>query len=414
MVKRSIYSCFVLTILALMSVRAPGQQLGAHVPSAPASVKRVAYSLPQHLQRYAEPAVYNEPRGQHGKEIARTNYSGGCGSGGCGDPGCTAAGCTTSQMGESFVDDLVGDCGHIGCGGRGCGGGCGGCWSAGLEFTLVKPRFEHNAAFTTSESDDATFETLSNTEFSYDTEFAPRLWIERTGGGDCGLRFTYWQFDYSANDVSGSPPANGFGRITHPHFGDVDLSTTTPDSVFSAASDMNAYTLDFEGTKSFGAGSWGLVAGAGFRFAELEQNYSATLANAQGTQQGRINYGHTIRGFGPTVGLRVQRPFIAGFSLFGTARGSLVFGDGDSSLTAVEDEDLANAFTTRHDTSRDDLLPIGEMQVGLLYTPVIGGVWQPYMHLAFEAQQWSGAGNSYTEDGNLGFYGVNMALGLGW
>lgn len=100
-------------------------------------------------------------------------------------------------------------------------------------------------------------------------------------------------------------------------------------------------------------------------------------------------------------------------SLFGVARGSLLFGDGTSSLTAIEDADLANAFTTRHDTSRDDLLPIGEMQVGLLWTPVIGGTWQPYMHAAFEAQHWGGAGNSYSEDGDLGFYGFNLALGFG-
>ena len=410
MVKRSTCCCFVLVTLGMLTASVSGQRLGARGVSPRNQVKRVAYSLPQHLQRYAEPAVYEEHPDSTEKQVAQTSYGDGLtgeilmddGYGG----GCSE-GCCTGSLGDGL------GCGD-GCGSRSCSGGCGGCWSAGLEFTLVRPHFEDNTAFTTSDSDDATFETLTDTDFSYSNEFAPRFWIENMGGGDCGMRFTYWQFDYAAGGVTGSPPANGFGLITHPTFGDVDLSTTTPDSVFSATSSLNAYTLDFEGIKSFGAGSWGLVAGAGIRFAEIEQNYIATLQNAQAFQQGNINYNHSLQGFGPTVGLRVQRPFIAGLSLFGVARGSLLFGDGESRLTAVEDEDLANAFTTRHDMSRDDLLPIGEMQVGLLYTPLVAGVWQPYMHVAFETQHWSGVGNAFSEVGDLGFYGVNFAFGLGW
>ena len=410
MVKRSIYCCFVILVLGMFSNQVFGQRLAARAGVRP-QVKRVAYSLPHHLQQYAAPAVYDESTDTKRKQIARTSCSGSCSGGSIVDGGCGGT-CGDDSCTSFLANGIGASCGS--CGTRSCGGGCSGCWSAGLEFTLVKPHFEDNTAFTTSDSDDATFETLTDTDFTYGNEFAPRLWIETMGAGDCGMRFTYWQFDYAAGGVVGSPPANGFGSISHPRFGDVDLSTTTPDSVFSANSDLNAYTLDLEGIKSFGAGRWGLVAGLGVRFAEVDQNYAATLRNAQGLQQGTINYGHTLQGFGPTVGLRVQRPFIAGMSLFGVARGSLLFGDGESSLTAVEDEDLANAFTTRHDMSRDDLLPIGEMQVGLLYTPIVAGVWQPYMHVAFEAQQWSGVGNAYGEDGDLGFYGVNLALGLGW
>ncbi len=81
---------------------------------------------------------------------------------------------------------------------------------------------------------------------------------------------------------------------------------------------------------------------------------------------------------------------------------------------AVEDEDLANAFTTRRNTSRDDLLPISELQVGLQWMPTTGAIWHPYFHLAFESQLWNGTGNASSEDGNLGFYGLNVAVGLDW
>jgi hypothetical protein len=287
-------------------------------------------------------------------------------------------------------------------------------WSAGVEFTLVKPHLEGNVAFTTSDSDDVTFETLTDTEFNYDTELAPRVWIEFVRGGGLGMRVVYWQFDYAAANASGSPPANGFGAIIPPTFGEIDLVTTTPDSVYSATSALNAYTIDVEGTKSWGGGMWCAVASTGIRFGEMEQNYNSTLQNAQNLQQGTINYRHKIQGVGPTVGLRVQRPFLPRFALFGVARGSLLFGDADSTLLAVEDQDVTNAFTTRRTTSRDDLLPISEMQVGLQWTPNAGVVWHPYFHLAFESQLWNGAGNATTEDGNLGFYGLNLAVGLDW
>jgi hypothetical protein len=100
--------------------------------------------------------------------------------------------------------------------------------------------------------------------------------------------------------------------------------------------------------------------------------------------------------------------------LFGFARGALLFGDAESRLDAVEDQDLDVSFATQRITERDDLLPVAEMQVGFQWTPPTCGVWCPYLHLAMEGQLWNGAGNASSEDGNLGFYGLNLALGLDW
>ena len=425
MLRHSFFGCSVILLLAMLAPYAPAQKLGARLANARrAPVKTVAYTLPRHLQQYANPVAIDEHEDSDEETITDIDV---CSDPGCDDPACAqvvneveiGVGCSSSS-GCTSLGVCGSGCTSGGCTSLGvdCGSGCGPItcagWSAGVEFTLVKPYFDDNAAFTTSDTNDADFETLTDTSFDWDLEFAPRVWIEMLRGNDCGIRITYWQFDYGSANASGSPPANGFGSITHAPFGDVDLSTTTPDSVFSAGSDLNAYTIDFEATKSFGGGTWGLVTAAGWRFGEIEQRYRATLQNAQGLQQGSINYSHQVQGFGPTVGLRVQRPYLMGFSVFGVARGSLLYGDGESTLTAIEDEDLANAFTTRHIRNRDDLLPIGELQVGLLWTPLVWGVWQPYMHVAFEAQHWSGAGNAYSEDGNLGFYGVNWAFGVGW
>jgi hypothetical protein len=286
--------------------------------------------------------------------------------------------------------------------------------SAGVEFTFLKPHFESNLAFSTLQSDGATFENFSDTEFDYETQLAPRVWVEILQMGTLGFRASYWQFDHSSRVATGSPPSNGFGRISPPSFGDVDLSTSTPGSVFTAQSALNAYNIDLEGTKSFDCGLWGWMATGGLRYAESEQSYNGVLVNADGDTQGTVNFRNRIQGIGPTISIRTQRPFTSQLSLFGFARGALLFGDGVSALDSVEDQDLDNQLTTQSLSERDDLLPVGEMQVGFQWTPPTCGAWYPYVHVAMEGQLWNGAGNASSESGNLGFYGLNVALGMDW
>ncbi|MCA9262993.1 MAG: hypothetical protein KDA60_04070 [Planctomycetales bacterium] len=324
-----------------------------------------------------------------------------------GDCGGTCSSCT--EIGHDWFGASSACAGN-------CAGSCATCnrWSAGVEFTLLKPHFEGNPAFTVMTSDGVTGENYTDSEFGYDTEFSPRVWIETLSQESLGFRVVYWQFDHAASNATVSPDANGFGRIDHPAFGDVDLSTTIPNSVYSADSDVNAYTIDMEGTKSFACGAWAVTASGGLRFGEIDQTYRSVLTDAQGQTQGTINYDHRIQGVGPTISVRTQRPFSRYLSLFATGRGSLLYGDSDSSLLAIEDQNLDNSFTTRRTTSRNDVLPIGDIQVGFQVTPSAWGVWQPYVHVAMEGQVWSGAGNASSEEGNLGFYGLNVALGFDW
>lgn len=400
MLRHSFHGFISLVTLAVVATAAEPPVIGTQARRQAA--RRATYNSPRQLQPLAGRTT-SHVESTHGTSSEVGTFSDGS--------TCDGAGCGGSSL---IADSCDGTCGGL-CGEvDACVVGTRACWSAGIEFTFVKPHFEDNIAFTTSDSDDATFETLTDTEFNYDTDLAPRVWIEMFRGSGLGMRVVYWQFDYAADNTSGSPPDNGFGSITTPPFGDVDLSATAPGSVYSASSALNAYTIDIEGTKSFGSGMWGAVASTGIRFGEVRQDYRSNLQNAQNVQQGTINFSHRVQGVGPTVGLRVQRPFLPCFALFGVARGSLLYGDADSTFVAVEDEDLANAFTTRRNTSRDDLLPISELQVGLQWMPNAGGIWHPYFHLAFESQLWDGAGNASSESGNLGFYGLNLAVGLDW
>jgi hypothetical protein len=331
-------------------------------------------------------------------------YDGGCGCGDCGG-GC-GGGC--SDCGDGWFGTLFGG---GGCTQTKCGPSL---MTAGVELTFLHPHFESNVAAELLESDGNQNFTFTDQEFAFDTKLAPRVWLDFTVPGNLGLRATWWEFDHDSDTFTASPPANGFGRITPPVFGDVDLSTTVPDSVYTATSQLFASTIDLEGTLGFNQGHWKWLAAAGVRFGEMEQTYIGSLTSAAGNQQGTINFRHQAQGVGPTAYFRAQRPFACGLALFGSARGALLFGESDSELNAVEDLDLDDQLTTRRVTTRDDILPNAEIQVGIQFTATQCGVWHPYFHVALEGQYWGGVGNASSEDGSMGFFGGNIAIGAKW
>ncbi len=287
---------------------------------------------------------------------------------------------------------------------------------AGFEATFVKPRFENNVAFTTMEADGASFESFTDTEFDCDLEFTPRAFLGWRYGDKVGLRATWWQFDHAAATASANPPANGFGSITHPAFGAVDISSVIPTDTFTAAADLNAYTIDIEATRETSFCGWDLGVAGGVRYARSEQGYSAELRDNATALRGSIDYRQSIEGFGPTISLSAYRPIAGDAGFFCKARGSVLFGDGKSTLAAVEDADLMTPFNTSRTTNRDDLLSIGEIQLGFRWQSLDkrGQPYRPFLTAALEGQVWNGAGNATSEDGSLGFFGFNTGAGLTW
>ena len=397
-----------LTICLLFAVMAIGSQADAQSGHGSATRGVKSWKVPANRSR--DRAV------QQASHFAEEQYIDDYGTEGFVDYGDPAA-ADTYQAGDVFC----GSCGECG---DSCGCGpsnlnlvassilAGPQWSAGVEFTLLRPHFESNPAFTTLTSDGDTTNDFTQTEFDFDRELSPRVWVEALSTDRLGVRAIWWNFDHSAATAIGMPNANGFGEISHPPFGTVDISTTVPNSQFTANHNLDATTVDIEATKSLEVGRAGWLTGFGFRYAQLEQTYNAFTQDETGTTTGTIDFAHEIEGFGPTISIRTQRPWTNQLSIFGSARGSLIFGDGESQLTAVEDADIDDSLTTTETLIRDDVLPIGELQLGLQWTPPAYGIWCPYIHFAMEGQVWSGAGNASSEDDNLGFFGFNVALGF--
>ncbi|MEM8678731.1 MAG: hypothetical protein AAGF97_05155, partial [Planctomycetota bacterium] len=175
----------------------------------------------------------------------------GCGYGGCG-PGCDCPDCASEGWSQILGGHEATSVEGCGCGSmmEGCTQCFLGCsrWSAGVELTFLKPHFDGNPAFTTLNSNGTTQDSFSETEFDFDAEAAPRVWIELLRSDELGFQFRYWQLEDNASTAMGSPPDNGFGRISTPAFGAIELSSTIPGSNLTANSELNAYSLDLEAT----------------------------------------------------------------------------------------------------------------------------------------------------------------------
>lgn len=354
----------------------------------------------------------------HNVFYARTHGSGNVVSG---DEACTPVGSE-----EIYYDD----CGSIGCDVDCCDGclvePCCSCGSnpcicapeprfaIGVELVSIKPRFDDNVAFTVMESDGANNDTFNDAEFDYDPDWSARVWMGCESCSGLGGRATYWHFNQLGTTSSAMPPDNGFGFILHPVFGDVDISTNVPTDTFTASSTVEAFAVDLEMTKRIEFPKWSAVASGGLRYAEIEQSYFAQRRQQDDTLLGTIDFAHHLKGIGPTVAVRADRSLIGGLSGFSSARGSLLFGDGESHLAASEGPATGPPLTTTQNRGRDDLLPIGEMQVGLHWQGKQCKVWRPFLTAALEGQIWGGAGNASSEEGSVGFFGVSLGGGSVW
>jgi hypothetical protein len=311
------------------------------------------------------------------------------------------------------------ECGsaQIGCGSAVACSSCGPSrarLSGGFAFTFLKPHYSDNLALTVMESDGTSFQTFSPMDFSYDTELTPRVWLEYGSCDGPGMRVRWWQFDHAADAVTADAPANGFGQVFPPPFGNIDISINVPGQSMTATTDLDAYTIDTEGIIRQCFGPWQLEAAGGVRFAEIRQHYLVESRDDDATLLGSIDFDHSFRGVGPTIALEARRCVGRRLGAFANLRGSLLFGEAESSLVAGEDLDLAQPFTTRENTARDDLLPIGELQIGLDWHTPLDGSMEFFSRFALEGHLWQDAGNATSEDGDLGFFGFSISTGLAW
>lgn len=285
--------------------------------------------------------------------------------------------------------------------------------TTGFAFVFLRPRFESNDAFVTTQSLPGPVTQTKNVELAHELGFGWRVWVETVGNDDFGFRVAYFDFDEPANAQVRAIPAGV--RVTGPA-----LPTATGNAGFDstalgadgvgAVGELSIYALDFEFVRRHRRDRWLFNVGGGLRHAAFEQDYASVLTSGNAVVASS-SASRRFDGIGPTIFGEVRRPVgMSGLSLLAGLRGSLLYGehkDGFTTFSQGQPIEVAGF-------NNDDIIPVGELQLGGEWSFWLTPVSVLSVQVAWEAQVWEGAGSNVAREGDLGLSGFNVALGLEW
>lgn len=294
---------------------------------------------------------------------------------------------------------------------------CQGYWSAGAGVYYVKPHWETNPAYATTRNIGGVSST-NQSDFDYDYEIAPRAWLSYVDACGLGVRGRWWMFD---GDSTATLVNNGGLAIdSAAPLGLQNLSTTAGD-VVTFTSSLELDVIDLEVIQQFRCGWWSCAASFGVRYARLDQTYFHAEVPAPPVLVDAVQSAHDFEGYGPVLGFEGYCPIGCNLALYGSTRGAILFGDSQQSATQIVNNVLSNVA----ETSRFDVLPVSEFEIGLEWSRHCGAVrW--FANAGMAAQIWLGAGNSANNEmipvlvdpevsdnhTNLGFFGWTFTAGV--
>ena len=282
-------------------------------------------------------------------------------------------------------------------------------WTAGGDATFYRTFLSNPTGLTVRDGDGISREDFQTLDFESSFSSGYRLFLGVETPYGVGLRGSYWGFDPKFNELSTRPPANGFGEVTHPEFGEVDIGSTVPADRITASTFVDMAVANGELTHRQPFEVWKIATGVGVEHARLEQGYRATLVNDNSGNVGSIDFQRKFGGTGPSVQLEATLDALPRVELFGSLRSSLLFGTTKTNFIGGEDLDLTPSLITTDRRERRDFLTRFEGRIGSrIY-------WHRTSRLslsstiAMEGQNWIGAGSASSESGSLGLFG--LALG---
>ncbi|HMC67346.1 MAG TPA: Lpg1974 family pore-forming outer membrane protein [Gemmataceae bacterium] len=340
--------------------------------------------------------------------------------------------------------------------GRCCGRGAHLTGGAGLY--IMQPHFESNPAFFSIQTTSTAVPTrvvnaAVQQDFSTEMAVAPQVWFGLVSDSGLGLRTRWWHFDQSYRQTTTNPaqpdPTITMGIDSAAPLG---LRVTSSSNIgladpLSFSSNLKITVWDLEATQDLHLGKCALLLSGGIRYAHLSQDYNAARARSGLAPDGiggsidftvdadTLRSGHNFNGAGPVFGLEVHRPIGGtGLALYGSSRGSLLFGDGKQRAFQLTVQQGTTEFGLPVDliafnsasSTRHDLLPIAELEVGLEFARDLGR-GRLFAQTALVGQVWFGADNAARsttadtlgvlrggtiEESNLGFIGLSIRAGV--
>ncbi len=361
------------------------------------------------------------------------------------------------------------DCGTSCCAGRtGLVGGAG--------FYLIQPYFENNPAYNVLVQSYrpgpppppgprvptaiTTGIGVDRVNVSHSMAIAPLVWLGYIGDDGFGGRARYWTFRQGTSQSISLPPFTGQYEIYTPLLGGhpvIELMTGTQSTITTATplglqafgdtisiqhgpeattvavtTELYVQVADLEAMQTFQLDQYYFLASGGVRLARLNQTYNAYDAQSAAGLRSLLS-SYNFAGAGPTVSLEMWRALgTSGFALYGSGRGSLVFGSAQQNALfsgqELRNDDPNPQFATQR---RDRALPIAEMEAGIQYGRAVGRSWF-FTQVGLVGQEWFSAGNASRStqltpknspnpaeggasiDTDLAFFGLSFRIGVNY
>jgi len=277
----------------------------------------------------------------------------------------------------------------------------------GAALVLAKPHFKEAFEATTF---DALTGTINLIPFEYEFKPSVRAWLGYVGPNGNGIRATYWDFGQKSqtltllSDAMTTQSAQVI-TVTIP----ASITTTGAGETLIANSTLNTRTLDLEGTISKQLGDIEVTAGGGLRYAALYQDFTGSIING-GVSTQQLTWKRTYEGLGPTLSAEFRKPIgCQGLALFGSGRGSLLFGKKSLSrfVNPAAGAQPPVPFARLNDA--DEVVPIFSLGLGAEWARQYK-CGELSIRSAYEGQLWAEAGAPTL--GFLGFECFTVEVGF--
>ncbi len=283
-------------------------------------------------------------------------------------------------------------------------------FNAGVTLLFAKPHFKE--AFQVSNINNLTG-VMTLVPFEYDYELSPRVWFGFQNEQGLGLRASYWSFDgqglarnlttdgseiWGAHVVNTMFPSNIFAAI--------------PGSQMSVSDYLTTQTVNLVGTYNLEVAAAQILAGAGLRYAKLEQGFAATVQSPVLADFHQLTWSRVFEGLGPTFTVDAKKRLgQSRFSAVASGGAALLYGSKTLSRTVINDQTpagQASPFLQLNDA--DEVVGIGEMNLGLEWGTFLPSGHQALLRGVYEGQLWAEAGAPTL--GFLGFQGFGLQMEL--
>ena len=326
-----------------------------------------------------------------------------------------------SQSRQSATpQNALNDAGNTAC--LACGqlfANCGGCcetsanktgFNAGVTLLFAKPHFKE--AFQVSNINTLTG-VMTLLPFEYDYELSPRVWFGFQNEQGLGLRASYWSFDGQglARNLSTNGSEIWGAHVVNTMFPS-NIFAAIPGSQMSVSDYLTTQTVNLVGTYDVEDAAAQILAGAGLRYAKLEQGFAATVQSPVPADFHQLTWSRVFEGLGPTVTMDAKKRLgQSRFSAVASGGGALLYGSKTLSRTVINDQTPAGQappFLQLNDA--DEVVGIGEMNLGLEWGTFLPSGHQALLRGVYEGQLWAEAGAPTL--GFLGFQGFGIQMEL--